>query len=104
MFCDLDRLVGNWRVDAVACGTAAGIASMSIARSLIEPTAGSDPRDAMAVERLKRSFGKAATPRNTKVLKISANLYEPALARGLSLHSAEQTVKLGRSVVKMRND
>src|SRR5690349_326984 len=59
MFRFLDHLRGRWRVIAVACGTAAGIALFaafltpnrytSTAHVLIEPPAGSDPRGAMAV-------------------------------------------------------
>jgi hypothetical protein len=62
MFRYLDDPVGGWRVVAVACGTAADIASitavltpnryMSTARVRIEPPAGSDPRGAMAVNRI----------------------------------------------------
>ena len=59
MFRYLDRPTRNWRV-AVACGIAAGIAPIAddttgncytaTARRVIEPTAGSDPRSAMAVK------------------------------------------------------
>jgi hypothetical protein len=143
MFRYLDHLVGNWRVDAVTCGTAVGIAPIpadlttnrhtSTAQGPIEPTAGSDPRGVMAVspiyleslnlyglmarrnrlfldaidfkplrigpvERFRRWFCKATIRRNTKALKISANLHKPVPARALSLHSAKQTVKLARDV------
>jgi uncharacterized protein involved in exopolysaccharide biosynthesis len=50
------------------------------------------------VDRLKRSVLKAAIPRNTKVLEISATLRDPAEAQALALYIAEQTVKLTREV------
>jgi len=50
------------------------------------------------VEKLKRSVLKAAIPRNTRVLEISATLGDPAQAQALALYIAEQTVKLSREV------
>ena len=144
MFRYLEHLRARWRVMAVACAAAAGLAFLAAlltpseytatARVMIEPPAGTDPRVAMAVspvyleslksyellatgdrlfldaldhfklphsgpvDKLKRSVLKAAIPRNTKVLEISATLRDPIQAQALALYIAEQTVKLTREV------